>query len=245
MLRYCTVTLFFLLTTSSLAQTPPDADALAKKTFEVQTGGSWAKARYFAFTFDVDRAGSRVASFPQRWDRSTGEYSVSGKDPQGRELLVVMNTNTKKGKAWINGAPAIDKQLDDLLALGYFRFTNDVSWLLMPLKILDPGVHRSYDGVKESEGKKYDVVKLSFDGSADQVWAWISRDSGLVEQWHMKLQTAKPDDLPVAIVFRDFKKSGGLNISTRREVIGKVQTVRIDDLVVSSEVPKGAFQPPV
>lgn len=249
MLRYCTLTLFFVLATTTLAQPvaqpaahpAADADALARKSFEVQTGGAWEKARYFAFTFNVDRAGSRVASFPQRWDRVNGDYSVSGKDPQGREFLVVMNTNTKKGQAWINGAPAIDKALDDMLALAFFRFSNDVSWMLMPLKMLDPGVHRAYDGVKESAGTTYDVVKLTFDGSADQTWAWISRDSGLVEQWHMKLQTSKPDDLPVPVVFHDFKKVGGVTIATRREVIGKVQTVRIDDLVVSSEVPKDAF----
>jgi hypothetical protein len=245
MRRYFAVTLFSLLAATTFAQTP-DADALAKQTIAAQAGGGWEKARYFAFTFNVDRAGARVASFPQRWDRYTGDYSVSGKDQQGREFLVVMNANTKKGKAWINGAPAIDKELDDALTLGYRRFINDTYWLLMPLKMLDPGVHRSYEGVKESEGKKYDVVKLWFDTgvgltSADQYWAWISKDSGVVEQWHMKLQGSKPEDAPVPVVFHDFKKFGGLNISTRREIIGKGQTVRLDDLVVSTEVPKDAF----
>src|SRR5258708_18609732 len=128
------VALMFLTLGSSLFAQSPSPDDLAKRAIDVQAGKAWEKARYFAFTFDVDRAGSRVASFPQRWDRYTGDYSVSGKDQQGREFLVVLNTNTKQGKAWINGAPAIDKDLQDMLTLGYRRFINDTYWLLIPLK---------------------------------------------------------------------------------------------------------------
>ncbi len=171
---------------------------------------------------------------------------MSGKDQQGREFLVVMNTNTKKGKAWINGAPAIDKDLEDMLTLGYRRFINDTYWLLMPLKMLDPGVHRTFEETKVLDEHTYDVVKLSFDPgvgltSSDQYWAFINRDSGLVDQWHMKLQGSKPEDPPLIVVFHDFKKVGGLNISTRRVIAGKNQTVSLDDLVVSNDVPADAF----
>jgi hypothetical protein len=236
-----------LLTTSVLAQ--PSADDLAKRTIAAQAGSAWEKARYFAFTFDVDRGGQRVASFPQRWDRYTGDYRVSGKDQQGRNFLVIMNTNTKKGQAWINFLPAKDEQLEEMLTLGYRRFINDTYWLLMPLKMLDPGVHRAYEGEKVEGGKTYDVLHLSFDTgvgltSSDQYWAWINRDGGLVEQWQMKLQGSKPEDAPLVVLFHDFKRVGGLKISTSREVVGKNQTVRLDDLEVSSDVPKDAFAAP-
>lgn len=245
MRRYFAVTLLSLFALSALAQTP-DPNVLAKHAIDVQSGGAWEKARYFAFSFDVDRNGTRAASFPQRWDRYTGDYRVSGKDQQGREFVVVMNTNTKKGKAWINGAPAIDKDLEDMLALGYRRFINDTYWLLMPLKMLDPGVHRTFEETKLLDGHTYDVVKLSFDPgvgltSSDQYWAFINRDSGMVDQWHMKLQGSKPEDPPLIVVFHDFKKFGGLSISTRRVIAGKNQTVSLDDLVVSNDVPADAF----
>ena len=132
-MRRSFVALMFLLLGSSLVAQPPSPDDLAKRAIDTQAGKAWEKARYFAFTFDVDRAGTRVASFPQRWDRYTGDYRVSGKDQQ-REFLVVMNTNTKQGKAWVNGSPALDKDLQEMLALGYRRFINDTYWLLMPVE---------------------------------------------------------------------------------------------------------------
>jgi hypothetical protein len=188
-------------------------------------------------------------SFPQRWDRYTGDYRVSGKDQQGRAFDVVMNTNTKQGKAWINGAMATGKDLDDMLTLGYRRFINDTYWLLMGLKMLDPGVHRSYEGEKSDNGHAYDVVKLWFDQGvgltpADQYWAWINRDTGFVDQWHMKLTGTKPDDPESVVLFRDFKNYGGLNISTKREIAGKNQSISLGDLVVSHDVPKDAFGNP-
>ena len=49
------------------------------------------------------------------------------------------------------------------------------------------------------------------------------------------------DDRPVEVFFHDFKRVGGVLISTRREVTGKNQTVRFDDLQILPETPKGAF----
>src|SRR5260221_14064959 len=108
MRRHLLVTLLSLLAIPTFAQTA-DPDALARQTIARQAGAAWEKARYFAFSFDVDRGGARVASFAQRGDRFSGDSRVSGKDRQGREFGVVMNTNTKRGKGGVNGAPARGK----------------------------------------------------------------------------------------------------------------------------------------
>jgi len=42
-------------------------------------------------------------------------------------------------------------------------------------------------------------------------------------------------------VFHDFRRVNGLLISTRREMRNKNQSIRLDDLKVSSDVPAGAF----
>lgn len=238
--------LALLLAAAALAQ--PNLDTLAKHVMDVQAPG-WEKTRYFSFAFDVERDGKRVVSFPQQWDRYTGDYRVSGKDQQGRAFVIVMNTNTKKGKAWINGALAEGKDLDDMLTLGYKRFINDTYWLLMGLKMLDPGVHRAYEGEKTDNGHHYDVVKLWFDQGvgltpADQYWAYINRDTGFVDQWHMKLQGTKPEDPESVVLFKDFKNYEGMNISTTREIAGKNQAIHLDDLVVSQTVPKDTFGNP-
>jgi len=229
---------------------PPDpaADALARRVIDIQGGPSWDKARFISFTFVLDRNGQPAAVFPQQWDRLTGDYRVSGKDPNGVPFVVVENVITKVGKAWQNGVAVTDPAaLQNLLTLGYRRFINDTYWLLMPLKMLDPGVYRTSMGERtDACGRKWDVVKVIFDQGpnvpTDIYWAWINRDSGLVEEWDMKLAGSPADEHPVEVFFHDFKRVGGVLISTRREVRGKNQTVRIDDLKILAEVPKGAFE---
>jgi len=208
-------------------------------------GPAWEKARYIAFTFNVVSGGRITTSFPQRWDRFTGDYRVSGKDQQGNDFVVIMNTNTKQGRAWKNGGEVNESSIFEL---GYRRFINDTYWLLMPLKSMDPGVHREYVGERsDSCGHTWDVVKLSFDQGVgltpgDNYWMWVNRDTGLVDEWDMHLQNMKADDLPLSVYFHDFKRIGGLLLSTRREIRGKNSNIELGDVQVLSEVPKGAFE---
>src|SRR5688572_16385468 len=196
------------------------ADSVAQRAIDMLAGPAWEDARYLAFTFNVEREGKNVASWAQRWDRFTGDYRVSGKTRDSDDVLVVMNVNTREGKAWKNGQPVADPK--DLLTLGYRRFINDTYWLLMGFKSFDPGVSREYAGEKtDAAGRVYDVVRFSFDKvgltPGDVYWMWVNRDTGLVDQWHMKLEGDKPDDPPGVVMFRDYRRIGNLLISTRRE----------------------------
>lgn len=239
-------------TTTAPAPAPPpaapvtrSADDVARRTVENLAGPAWEKARYFAFTFNVLRKGVIVAAYPQRWDRYTGDYRVSGRDPKGIPFLVIMNVNTRKGRAWRD-----DQEVEnpaDILGIGYRRFINDTYWLLMPIKSMDPGVHREYVGERtDTCGTTWDVVKLTFDAGVgltpeDQYWMWVNRDTGLVDEWDMKLTGSKPEDAATRVYFHDFRRLGGLLLSTRREMRDKNQEIRLDEVVVSSDVPPQAF----
>jgi hypothetical protein len=243
------VVLSFVLVVPAFGQqaAAPSADDAARRAIDVLAGPAWEKARYFAFTFNVERDGKIAASFPQRYDRYTGDYRVMGKDPKGDAFDIIINVNTKAGRAWVNGAEVVESK--DLLERGYRRFINDTYWLLMPLKSMDPGVARQYEEKTDACGHKYDVVRLSFDQGigltpGDVYWMWVNRDTGLVDEWHMKLQSAKPEDEPSVVLFRDYRRIGGLLISTNREIKGKNQFIRLDDVTVSADVPRGAFQAP-
>jgi hypothetical protein len=223
------------------------ADDVARRAIDVLAGPAWEKARYFAFTFTVEREGKIVVSFPQRWDRYTGHYRVSGKDPQGDDFLVIMNVNTKQGRAWKNGQEVADSA--ELLALGYRRFINDTYWLLMPLKSMDPGVNRQLTGERtDACGRVWDVVQLSFNPGVgltpgDHYWMYVNRSTGVVERWDMKLQSMKPEEAPSEVYFHDYGRHAGLLLSTRREIRGRNQFILLNDLTVATEVPGGAFAP--
>jgi hypothetical protein len=224
----------------------PSADAIAARAIDMLGGAAWPQARYFAFTLNIEADGKVVSSFPQRWDRLTGDYRVSGADPLGNPFEVVMNLNSKKGRVWQKGVEITDpgKVKDALDKLGARRFVNDVFWLLMPLRMTEPGVKREYVGERsDSCGRVWDVVKLTFENGAivpgDTYWAWVNRDTGIVEEFDMKVQATEPR--PTEVLFHDFRRVGGLYISTRREVRRGGQFVRIDDLQILPAPPKGAF----
>jgi hypothetical protein len=232
-----------IVASSSLAQTPPSkpADELARRSFDVTAGPAWEKARYFEFTFVVEHGKTRGTSAPERWDRNTGLYRVSGRDAKQNDFVVVMNVSTKKGRAWLNGEEVHDRRLDETLDLAYRRFLNDTYWLLMPIRMLDQGVVREAMGERtDSCGRTWDVVKVT--SSGDTAFAWINRDTGLVEEWDMRLAGAPAEAAAVQVMFHDYARYGGLLISTRREVRNSDQTIRIEGLKVSSDVPKGAFE---
>jgi hypothetical protein len=238
-----------LATLSSSQQKTPSADDIARRAANIHGGDlAWERARYVAFTYNVERDGKIISSYPQRWDRYTGQYRVSGKMKDGTSFDVTLNVNTKMGHGAMNGVEVKDAaRFKELFDLGYRRYLNDTYWLLMPLKMLDPGVHRAYDGERtDSCGRTWDLLKLTFDAGVgmspgDVYWPWINRDTGMVEEWDMKLQSAKPDEPTMQVLFRDYRRIGGLLISTRREVRGKNQFIRLDDIKILPEVPKDAF----
>ena len=238
-----------LLFTAAAQAQPITADAVAKRAFEVAAGPAWETARYFAFTFVLDRDGKTAASFPQRFDRVSGDYRVSGLDPQGHKFEVLMNVNTKLGKAWLDGAAVTGDRLAPMLSLGYRRYQNDIFWLLMGFKMREQGVRRMYTGSREDAcGHTFDIIQPSFENGFgfspnDQYSVWVNRDTGLVEYWDMKLVGSNPEEGPVTINFRDYRRVGGLLISARRDIPTKKQTVRLEELQVLPEPPKGAFEP--
>jgi hypothetical protein len=242
-MKYVHALILSVFAFSALGQ--PTADDVSRRAIDVLAGPAWDQARYFAFTFNVERDGKIAASFPQRWDRFTGDYRVSGKNREGQDIEVIMNLNTKQGRAWRNGEEVADAT-ELVNKFGYGRFINDTYWLLMGFKSFDPGVTRAYDGEKtDACGRMHDVVKFSFANvgltPGDVYWMWVNRDTGLVDEWHMKLQGSKPEDEPTPVLFHDYKRFGGLLISTRREIKGRGQFIRLDDITVAPQPPAGAF----
>lgn len=245
----CIATAGYAQQTPPAKPVDPSADAIAARAVDVLGAANWAQARYFAFTFIVERDGNTILEFPERWDRVTGDYRVTGKDPQGRNFDIVMNVNTLKGRVSLEGQTVTDpaKVKDFLTNLGFRRFTNDVFWLLMPLRMTEADVKREYAGERtDSCGRVWDVIKLTFGQTGllpgDVYWAWVNRDTSMVEEWDMRLQASDPNDRPTEVMLHDYRRVGGLMISLNRQVHGTGQFVRFNLLQILPATPKGAFE---
>ena len=237
------------IASNTSAQKTPSADDLAHRTVDLLGGGgALDRARYFSFTFKVEK-NNQVASFPQQWDRVTGDYHVSGRRPDGIPFEATINVKTGAVHGTIEGrAVSSPDELKKLFQFAYERYVSDTFWLLMPLMMLDPPFARAYDGERNDTcGHTWDLLKLTVEVKpgnppAGIYWPWISRTTGMVEEWDMKPAGLKADQPPIEVIFHDYRRVAGLLISLRREMRGLNQSVRFDDLVILPETPKGAFK---
>ena len=144
--RFAIVLLLLAVAARAQVAPEPNADNVVQHELDIAAGPAWPAARYFAFTFVLERDGKVAATFPQRYDRVSGQYRVSGLDPQGQKFEAVMNVNTKEGKAWVGGAEVTGEKLSSALSLAYRRYQNDIFWLLMQFKLREQLTHRLYAG---------------------------------------------------------------------------------------------------
>jgi hypothetical protein len=169
---------------------------------------------------------------------------VEGKDREGRAYVVLFDLDTRKGRAWLDGREQEDPE--KLLEYGYGRFINDTYWLLVPAKMLDPGVTLEAAGSRTDEcGRTYDGVRLAFDAvgltPGDQYWLWVDRDTGLVDLWQMQLQSMKPEDPKLEYRFREYERIGGLLLSLSKPSVDGASRIWFSSVDVRPDVPEGAF----
>jgi hypothetical protein len=180
----------------------------------VAPGGGWEKVAALQFNFRVAKDGEVKADYRHLWDVRTGKYRVDWTEPDGSGRCVIFDIATKQGKAYRHLLPPVARKpggeeeplpnpiagwfsmneifTRKLVQDAYARFVNDSYWLLMPLKMKDPGVNLDYDGEVKRDGETYDVVKLTFDHvgltPGDTYWVFVNRRTHLVDRWEYILQ---------------------------------------------------------
>ncbi len=118
------------------------------------------------------------------WDKWSGDYRL-----EADSLLVLMNLNTQKGRAWINGKEVADlPKLAEILKNANSIWINDSYWMFMPYKLKDSGVTLKYKGEGTLEtGQPCDILQLTFENVGDtpqnKYLIYVSKAHHLVEQW--------------------------------------------------------------
>jgi len=238
-----------LIASNVFAQKPPSADDIAHRSVEILAGGGALEhARYFSFTFKVEKS-NETMSFAQQWDRVTGDYHVAGRRPDGIPFNATINVKSGSVHGTIQGRTVTrPEELKKLFQFAYERYISDTFWLMMPLMMLDPPFQRAYDGPRnDSCGRSWDLLRLTVEVKpgnppAGTYWPWINRETGMIEEWDMKPAGMPQDQPPIEVIFHDYRRVAGLLISMRREVRNANQTVRLEDLQILPETPKGAFK---
>jgi hypothetical protein len=238
------------LSVSATAQTKPTpptsnpkAIEIAGKTMEALGGETaWNNTHFLRFTFAVEREGKTLVSRDHTWDKWTGRYRLDGTNKEGQKFTVLMNVNTKEGRAQQEGKPVLGEDLKKLLESAYGTWVNDTYWLLMPYKMMDPGVVLAYDGEMKAEGGEWDKVRLTFEKVGltpkDKYWAFVNRKTGLVDRWDFVLNgESKP---PSSFTWDGWKKYGNVMLAPDRKSKDGTR-IYFPMLEVKDAVPDAAF----
>ena len=225
-------------------------DSLAMRIYEAHGGpDAWASVPYLRFDFGFGSGDEKQVRARHLWDRQSGDYRVEWTQGADSAYVVLFNVNSRDGQAYLNGDAVDTTRNKPLLEQAYRRFINDTYWLLMPLKLLDPGVQRTY--VADSSTAEVEVVRLNFDEvgltPGDRYWVYADRQTGLVERWAYVLQ-GNPDAPPRAFRWTGYvdlpAPDGALRLATRKEVIGGSGVIHTDALEVLTTLPPGLLSDP-
>ncbi|MBZ0268943.1 hypothetical protein K8I85_12360 [bacterium] len=158
------------------ASDPRAIDVAEASLHAIGGADAWEQLRYLTWNF----RGRRL----HHWDRGTGDVRI-----ESGTRLVLMNIHTKQGRAWEEGTGITDPDaLREALDLGYAWWVNDSYWLIMPAKLLDPGVVLR-DGGRATlpDGRAADLVTVTFESVGltprNRYDVWIDAETHLVEQW--------------------------------------------------------------
>ena len=194
----------FLTTLPLRAQESQDkAQQLAKDVWKASGGENWPKVKELRFTFVVEQDGKELTSAEHDWNVAAGTDRVKWK---GKDVTVNL------------AAPAQDE--DGKAAYG--RWVNDSYWLLAPLKILDPGVRVSYEGMKDADGASWETLRVSFEKvgltPGDNYLLYIDPDTKLVQAWDYMPKA----DTVMHGTWDKYEDFGGLKLATEHVFAGKL-----------------------
>lgn len=174
------IRIFLVLFISTLAAQKQDEKAIkiAHKIMQNMGGlENWNNVNYIKWTF-----GKRTL----HWNKWTGDVRV---EAIKEGLIILININTNKGKVYINRELVTNSQKKKrFLKKAKNWWINDSYWLVMPWKLLDPGVTLKYiEQTKLENGIKADVIQMTFDKVGitpnNKYYVYVDQKDHLIKQW--------------------------------------------------------------
>ena len=204
----------------------------------------WERARYIRFTFNRGNVGLGKVRLILTWDKWTGRYRLDGTTQERLPYVVLMNVNSKRGEAYLDGRRLEGEELDKYLTLAFSVWTGETYWLLMPYKLMDAGVILAYKGEEDIDGVVYDKLHVSFDNvglkPGDQFWAYINKETRLMDRWRFVLEDGYEGDY----WWKDWRRYGPLLLSSIRETPEGQVAIKMEDILVTNELPDEVFTSP-
>ena len=195
------------------------------------------------FDFVVKDAGKRVFEARHRWDQQNGRARISWADKAADQYEAWLDVATKRAQGTKNGVRVTGAELDALSKSAYARYINDTYWLMMPLKLFDPGTTLQAEDKETVGGTTYEILRLSFKGvglTPGDVYRLYVDDGGFrIHRWQMLLQGRS--DKPVFVTWEDYRPVGPLLLAHRHRVEGTEREILLERTLAHRQVRDAVF----
>ena len=198
------------------------------------------------FTFVVQDAGQRVYEVKHQWDLRNSRDRIAWTDKAGDTFEAWLDVASKKAEGTKNGVLLTGPELDALSEAAYAKYINDTYWLMMPLKLFDPGSILEAEDKETIDGTTYQVLRLRFDQvglTPGDVYRLYIDDGGFrIHRWQMMLQGRA--DKPTFVTWEDYKPVGPLLLSHRHRVEGSDREILMEGTQAHRDVRPQVFAGP-
>lgn len=217
-----------------------DAEKLATRIVETHGGTHWESIQTMAFTFVVADGEERRFEAHHEWDVQAGTDRVKWRDDEDRLWDVLVDIETASAQqAHIDDEPLEGAELDDAGEQGYTRWINDTYWLLMPIKLFDPGVTlRLEEGLREDESPEdakpgLATLELTFEDvgltPGDRYRVRVDMETYEIDSWQMDLEGR--DEL-IDVDWGGYEQLGDLYLPLERTWRDRDQRLFFEDVAV-------------
>ncbi len=207
--------LVFFAALAQAGSTASPADALAHRVHQRAGGDRLDEVSQLGFRFVVLDGGKRKFEAMHRWDLRAQTDRVSWTDGEGRSIEAMVNLPTRQAEIQVDGIAPGEAEHADLTAAAYRRWVNDSYWLMLPLKLLDPGVQRTLEAPRELDGKRLEVLELTYGEvgltPGDTYWLFIDPATDQIVRWEMVLEGRAPP--PKGFSWVDYRAVGPLTLA--------------------------------
>lgn len=225
------------------AQSDPRAIQLADAVMTALGGrDNWESTRYLRFDVVSERQGGEQRLLTdQYWDKYTGRHRLEAKTEEGVPYVALQNLQTGEGAVYFGGRRTEPEQEKVLLEKAASSWRSALYWLFMPFKMKDPGVKLTYEGEEKRGGTVYDKVLLSF-ANQDRFWAYIHRDTRLVERWSFLLGGRSEE--PTEYSWGPWRSYGKIQVSTERVSADGTRKLLFPHFQIFADLPDSVFSSP-
>ncbi len=196
---------------------------LAKEVIDACGGQSaWENTKYIAWTFFNRR---RLL-----WDKQNHLARIRYLDGS---FDAIVNLIDQTGVVSSKGKQLVGTELEAGLKKAYRHWINDSYWLVLPFKLLDPGVKLKYTGERVSRNEiPSEVIELTFEEVGvtpeNKYEVYIGKQSNLIVQWnYFKNWT---DTIPeIQNIWEDYMMYGDIFLSGNRGHRGNLDDIKVYD----------------